>query len=298
MDNAGWAFHRLATIASNRREEPMQQYLELVDRILTTGERTSNRTGVDTLCIFGAMSQYDLRKGFPLLTTKKVLFDTVVDELLWFLRGGHNVNDTDAPKRIWDDWADKDGELGRIYGVQWRQWKGYDITSDIQLQTDLKFYDQLQLAIQRVKKTPNNRRNLVSAWNVAELEQGLIGFPPCHVMFQLRVMEGGTRLDLAMYQRSCDMALGIPFNIASYALLLAMVANECGLQAGVFTHFLADAHVYLTHVETLRRQLQRTPLPLPRVQLPPGEPVLAITKEDIRLDNYHHHGFLPFEVAV
>ena len=286
----------------------MKQYLELVQRIIDEGERTPTRTGIDTLSIFGAMCQYDLRDGFPLLTTKKVLFDTVVDELLWFIRGGHNIHDQDAPKRIWNDWADESGELGRIYGVQWREWLGYqeeplagEGAMFPRMPTGyprIKPYDQLQLAIERIKKAPHSRRNLVSAWNVAELEQGQVSFPPCHVLFQFRVAAEGTRLDLAMYQRSCDMALGVPFNIASYALLLSMVANECHLDPGIFTHFMADAHVYVNHLEKLNIQLHRLPYPLPSVFVTPGKKVVEMRKEDIELHNYRHHSFLRFEVAV
>jgi len=281
----------------------MKQYLDLCSYILHAGELTQNRTGVDTLNIFGAMMQYDLREGFPLLTTKRVNFDTVVDELLWFIRGGHNVKDADAPKVIWDAWANEEGELGRIYGVQWREWKGclFDKSNTA---FGARSYDQLTLAIERVKKTPNNRRNLVSAWNVAELEQGLIGFPPCHVLFQLRVMGEGTRLDMSMYQRSCDMALGVPFNIASYAILLTLIANECCLVPGILTHFLADAHIYTTHIEQMEKQLKRQPYPLPTLDLvvdggtPAGVPVVRIAKQDIQLRNYQSHGFLKYDIAV
>lgn len=276
----------------------MRQYLELVKRIVATGEHTQNRTGVETISLFGAMMQFDLRDGFPLLTTKKVLWDTVVNELLWFIRGGHNINDVDAPKKIWDAWASYDGDLGRIYGVQWRDYKGYEESNAFPETFEICAFDQLQLAIARIKKYPESRRNLVSAWNVAELEQGKINFPPCHVLFQLRVAGHGRRLDMAMYQRSCDMALGVPFNIASYALLLSLIANECGLTPGIFTHFLADAHVYVTHLENLAVQLTRVPYALPGLRLSPGKPVVDITKADIHLLEYQHHPFLTFEVAV
>lgn len=288
----------------------MRQYLQIAEQILNEGERTSNRTGVDTIGLFGAMMKFDLREGFPLLTTKKVLFDTVVDELLWFIRGGHNVNDLDAPKKIWDAWADAEGELGRIYGVQWRDWDGGQLnwdyhTGDEQWRTRVGI-DQLQLAIERVKSTPNNRQNIVSAWNVGEIERGQVGFKPCHVLFQLRVMGSGERLDLAMYQRSCDWSLGVPFNIASYALLLTLIANECGLTPGVFTHFLADAHIYVNHLETMKMQLMREPRLLPTLllmndhggPLQPGFPVVNVRRDHIQLSNYHPHGFLKYDVVV
>lgn len=293
----------------------MRQYLDLCQRILDDGEYTKDRTGVGTIGIFGAMMQFDLRKGFPLLTTKKVLWDTVVDELLWFVRGGHNVNDPDAPKKIWDAWADENGELGRIYGVQWREWAYVTFDGDYPHFVRHRRVDQLQLAIDRVKNLPNSRRNIVSAWNVAEIEQaGVINFPPCHVMFQLRVntdYAGVRRLDMAMFQRSCDMPVGVPFNIASYALLLALIANECCLEPGVFTHFLTDAHIYMNQVDTMKRQLAREPRDLPRLliaeydspeddmPLPiPGRRVVDIRREHIHLCNYNPHGFLKYDVAV
>ena len=262
----------------------MQQYQDLVRRVLWYGEPTPTRTGVPARTAFGEMMQFNLLDGFPILTTKKILWKTVVDELLWFIRGGHNVNDPDAPKKIWDAWADENGELGRIYGVQWRSWAGS--------------IDQFQLAIERIKKAPNSRRNLVSAWNVEEVESGECSFPPCHVLFQFRRF--GDHLDLALYQRSGDVALGVPFNISSYALLLSMVAHECGLVARKFVHFLADCHIYENHIEGLTTQLRRLPGPLPRLRFscPVGTPVVEMTKEMIHLDNYKPQPFIRFEVAV
>lgn len=287
----------------------MRQYLNLAQDILDHGRTTHTRTGIDTIGIYGAMMQFNLADGFPILTTKRVLFSTVVDELLWFIRGGHNVRDADAPKKIWDDWADEMGNLGRIYGVQWRDWQGYELLEDgvIGHPRELKAlysHDQLTLAIERVKHQPNNRQNIVSAWNTAEIEQGLVGFKPCHVLFQLRRYDDV--LDMCMYQRSADMCLGVPFNISSYALLLTLIANECGLTPGVLTHFLADAHVYMNHVETLKEQLQRKPLSLPYLMLmneksgplQPGFKVTDITKEHIYLGHYAPHRFLKYEVAV
>lgn len=266
----------------------MQQYQDLVRRVLWYGEKTPTRTGVDTRTVFGEMMQFDLREGFPILTTKKVLWSTVVAELLWFIRGGHNVNDVDAPKKIWDAWADENGELGRIYGVQWRSWSGMRYRG----------FDQLQTAISRLKRLPNSRRNIVSAWNVEEIETGECSFPPCHVLFQFRRF--GEHLDLALYQRSGDVALGVPFNISSYALLLSMVAHECGLVARKFVHFLADCHIYENHIEGLEKQLTRVPgaLPTLRFSCPVGTPVVEMTKEMIHLDNYNPQPFIRFEVAV
>ena len=262
----------------------MQQYLDVVRRTFWGGEKSTNRTGVTTYTTFGDMMRFDLRDGFPIVTTKKVLWSTVVDELLWFIRGGSNVNDPDAPKKIWDAWADENGDLGRIYGVQWRQWNGA--------------IDQLQQAIDRVKRVPNSRRNLVTAWNVDDVESGACSFPPCHVLFQFRRF--GNALDLALYQRSADLALGVPFNISSYALLLSMVAHECGLVARHFVHFLADCHIYENHCEGLKTQLRRLPghLPTLRFSCPVGTPVVQMTKDMIHLDNYHPHPFIKFEVAV
>lgn len=274
----------------------MQQYLDLVGDVLAYGEETHSRTGVNTLSMFGAMLSFDLREGFPLMTTKKVLWDTVVDELLWFIRGGSNINDPDAPRRIWDDWADDKGNLGRIYGVQWRGWRSYEEWIDGNY--DMQPIDQLTLAIQRVKKVPNSRRNIISAWNVGEIESGECSFPPCHTLFQLR--RYGNAIDLAMYQRSADLALGVPFNIASYALLLAMIAHETGLEARRFVHFLGDAHVYVNHIEGLTTQRGRSPLPKPRLVFtcPVGTPVVRMHKTSFHLQGYEHHPFIRFPVAV
>lgn len=262
----------------------MQQYLDLVQRVLERGEISPTRTGIATYTLFGAMCEYYFDEGFPILTTKKVLWDTVVDELLWFIRGGHNVKDPDAPKKIWDAWADRDGDLGRIYGVQWRSWG--------------RQYDQLTEAIRRVKYVPESRRNLVTAWNVTEVENGVCSFPPCHVLFQFRRF--GHFLDMAMYQRSADLALGVPFNISSYALLLAMVAHECNVVPRRLVHFMGDCHVYVNHIDGLRKQLTRRPLPRPVLQLacPTGTKVVEMTKDMVRLHNYQPEPFIRFEVAV
>jgi thymidylate synthase len=277
----------------------MKQYHELVQQILAEGERRDDRTGVGTLSIFGAQTRYDLRDGFPLLTTKKVLFAGVVRELLWFLRGSTNVRDELSQHTpIWDAWADPAGELGPIYGHQWRSWGG----AFTQHARDAlpapsgrpaRGIDQIAEAIALIKRDPSSRRIVVNAWNVADVPH--MALPPCHVMFQFYVQRG--RLDLQLYQRSADVALGVPFNIASYALLLMLVAGECGLTPGVFIHTLGDAHIYLNHVEGLKLQLTRAPYPLPRVELA-DKPLDAIGFDDIRLCDYQHHPFIRFDVAV
>jgi thymidylate synthase len=259
----------------------MRPYLDLVRDVLERGERRTDRTGTGTLSIFGAQVRYDLRQGFPLVTTKKVLFPAVVRELLWFLRGSTNINDDLTQHTpIWDAWADPDGELGPIYGYQWRNWGGTGI-------------DQIQQAIDLIRKDPQSRRIIVSAWNVADIPK--MKLPPCHAFFQFYV--SGEHLDCQLYQRSADLALGVPFNIASYALLQAMIAQETGLAPRHFVHTFGDAHVYLNHVEGLKIQLGREPLPLPTLRLA-KKPLFELTFEDVVLENYQHHPFIKFPVAV
>lgn len=263
----------------------MKPYLDLVRQILDRGEERDDRTGTGTLSLFGLSARYDLREGFPLVTTKKVLFAAVVRELLWFLRGATNINDDLTQHTpIWDAWAAPDGELGPIYGHQWRKWP----TSDGGV------IDQIQRAIDLIKNDPGSRRILVSAWNVADLDR--MALPPCHTLFQFYVQGG--RLDCQLYQRSADMALGVPFNVASYALLTHMVANECDLVPGYLIHVLGDAHVYGNHVAGLREQLSRAPHPLPSLHLPRGKKVDEIVFADVELRGYVHHPFIKFEVAV
>ena len=259
----------------------MRPYLDLLRQVLDQGERRTDRTGTGTISLFGAQSRYDLREGFPLVTTKKVLFPAVVRELLWFLRGSTNIHDDlHAHTPIWDAWADEHGELGPIYGFQWRNWGGTGI-------------DQIQIALDTIKKDPTSRRIIVSAWNVADLPR--MKLPPCHAFFQFYVQDGW--LDCQLYQRSADLALGVPFNIASYALLLAMVAQECKLRPRHLVHTLGDAHVYLNHVEGVQLQLARAPHPLPKLVLA-DKPVLEMRYEDIALEGYLHHPFIKFAVAV
>jgi thymidylate synthase len=276
----------------------MKQYHELVQHVLECGERREDRTGTGTLSVFGAQTRYDLRQGFPLLTTKKVLFSGVVRELLWFLRGSTNIRDELTQHTpIWDAWADPAGELGPIYGHQWRSWGA----SFVQHAGDKHAtgpraeagIDQLAQAIELIKRDPTSRRIIVNAWNVADIPH--MALPPCHALFQFYVNRG--RLDLQLYQRSADIALGVPFNIASYALLLMLVAKECDLTPGVFIHTLGDAHIYLNHVEGLKLQLTRQPYALPRVELA-DKPLSEIEFADIRLLDYQHHPFIRFEVAV
>ncbi|HPH65096.1 MAG TPA: thymidylate synthase [Kofleriaceae bacterium] len=265
----------------------MREYHDLVRHVLETGERRTERTGVGTISTFGAQTRYDLRRGFPILTTKKVLFAGVVRELLWFLRGSTNINDDLTQHTpIWDAWADSDGELGPIYGYQWRHWGGDG-------SAERPGIDQIQTAIDTIKRDPNSRRIIVSAWNVADIPR--MKLPPCHALFQFYVQNG--HLDCQLYQRSADIALGVPFNIASYALLMAMVAQECKLTPRYFVHTLGDAHIYVNHVDGLKRQLEREPKQLPTLQLA-DKPLFDLKFEDIALVNYQHDPFIKFEVAV
>lgn len=269
----------------------MKQYLDLVRHILDNGERRDDRTGVGTISIFGAQAKYDLREGFPLITTKKVLFSAVVRELLWFLRGSTNINDDLTQHTpIWDAWADEEGNLGPIYGYQWRSWPKY-VEENGQIRKE--YIDQIRQVIDLIKTNPDSRRLLVSAWNVADIDK--MALPPCHLLFQFYVING--RLDCQLYQRSADMALGVPFNIASYALLMMMVARECKLEPGIFTHTLGDAHIYLNHVDGIREQLKRTPGPLPEVEIA-DKSIFDLTFEDIQLKNYQPQAFIKFPVAV
>jgi thymidylate synthase len=264
----------------------MRPYLELLQSVLERGEKRTDRTGTGTLSVFGAQTRYDLRDGFPLVTTKKVLFPAVVRELVWFLKGSTNIHDDlHAHTPIWDAWADEQGNLGPIYGYQWRNWGGTGI-------------DQISEAIATIKTNPMSRRIIVSAWNVADLPK--MKLPPCHAFFQFYVgMDGdqGKWLDCQLYQRSADLALGVPFNIASYALLMAMVAQECKLAPRHFVHTLGDAHIYLNHVEGVKIQLARAPHPLPKLVLA-DRPVLDMRFEDVALEGYQHHPFIKFPVAV
>lgn len=271
----------------------MDQYHRQIKQILEEGEMREDRTGTGTLSLFGMQAKYDLRDGFPLLTTKKVLFSAVVRELLWFLRGSTNINDDLTQHTpIWDAWAGENGELGPIYGYQWRKWPKYLQVegTDSYKRTHV---DQIQNLLDNIKSNPNSRRLIVNAWNVSDLDE--MALPPCHLLFQFYVING--RLDCQLYQRSADMALGVPFNIASYALLMMMVAQECGLNAGVFTHTIGDAHIYLNHVEGLKKQMEREMRALPEVKIA-SKPFFELVFDDFQLLNYDPHPFIKFPVSV
>jgi len=264
----------------------MQQYLRLLRHILDEGVLKADRTGTGTKSCFGYQMRFDLQEGFPLVTTKKVHVKSIIHELLWFIKGETNIKYlTDNGVSIWNEWADEHGELGPVYGKQWRSWEG----------ANGKTYDQLADVISQIKKNPDSRRLIVSAWNVAELEE--MALMPCHTMFQFYVAEG--KLSCQLYQRSADVFLGVPFNIASYALLTLMIAQVCGLQAGSFVHTFGDVHLYNNHFEQAKLQLERTPFPLPRIQLNPDIKNLEDFRyEDFTLENYQHHPPIKAPVAV
>lgn len=271
----------------------MRQYLELIRQVLESGEKKQDRTGTGTVSLFGLQAKYDLREGFPLVTTKKTLFDGVLRELLWFLKGSTNINDgLKAHTPIWNAWANEQGELGPIYGYQWRNWPKY-VEDPATGQYRKESIDQIRIALDTIIKNPDSRRIIVSAWNVSDIDR--MALPPCHAFYQFYVVNG--RLDMQMYQRSADMALGVPFNIASYALLLMMFAQECKLTPGVLTHTLGDAHIYLNHLEGLKTQLQRAPHPLPKVVIQ-SKPFFDLAFEDFKLVDYVHDAFIKFPVAV
>jgi thymidylate synthase len=264
----------------------MKQYLDLIDRVLKEGVRKDDRTGTGTISIFGHQMRFDLSEGFPLVTTKKLHLKSIIYELLWFLRGDTNVHYLqENGVRIWNEWARPDGELGPIYGHQWRSWPDYNGGH----------IDQLMEAVETIRKNPDSRRIIVSAWNVAQIPE--MALPPCHAFFQFYVADG--KLSLQLYQRSADIFLGVPFNIASYALLLLMVAQVTGLQPGTFVHTLGDAHIYLNHLDQVRLQLEREPYPLPQMQLNPEvKELLDFKYEDFTLLNYQAHPHIKGIVAV
>jgi len=270
----------------------MKQYLSLVQEVFDNGITKTDRTGTGTISIFGAQRKYDLREGFPMVTTKKTRFDAIIRELLWFLRGSTNINDQLKEfTPIWNAWADEKGELGPIYGKQWVKWEKFEKQADGSCKVST--INQVQQAIDLIKTKPDSRRIIVSAWNPADLPR--MALAPCHAFFQFNVM--GDRLDLQLYQRSADTALGVPYNIASYSALLMMVAQECNLKPGVFVHTLGDAHIYLNHVDGLREQLERTPHPLPQLKIA-KKPFWDLKFEDFELQNYEHDEAIKFPIAV
>lgn len=264
----------------------MKQYLDLLDHVLTNGTEKHDRTGTGTISVFGYQMRFPLEEGFPLLTTKKLHLRSIIHELLWFLKGDTNVQYLhDNKVTIWDEWADEEGNLGPIYGKQWRSWGC----------ADGQVVDQIANLIEQIKTNPDSRRLLVSAWNVGELDK--MALPPCHIIFQFYVAAG--KLSCQLYQRSADIFLGVPFNIASYALLTMMIAQVCGLKPGDFVHTLGDAHIYLNHVEQCRLQLTRDPRSLPTMRInPERKNILDFVYEDFTLENYNPHPHIKGEVSV
>lgn len=264
----------------------MKQYLQLLDHVLTHGVEKGDRTGTGTHSVFGYQMRFNLEEGFPLLTTKKLHLKSIIYELLWFLRGDTNVHYLqEHGVRIWNEWAGPDGDLGPIYGYQWRSWPDYNGGH----------IDQIIEAVETIKNNPDSRRIIVSAWNVGQLDE--MHLPPCHAFFQFYVADG--RLSLQLYQRSADIFLGVPFNIASYALLLQMMAQVTGLRAGDFVHTLGDAHIYNNHIEQARLQLTREPRPLPRMVINPDvKSILDFKYEDFTLEGYDPHPHIKAVVAV
>lgn len=264
----------------------MQTYLDLLKHVLEHGVQKEDRTGTGTISVFGHQMRFDLARGFPVVTTKKLHLRSIVHELLWFLKGESNVQYLrDNKVTIWDEWADKNGELGPVYGTQWRSWKT----------ADGRVIDQISDVIAQIIRNPDSRRLIVSAWNVGEIEK--MALPPCHAFFQFYVANG--RLSCQLYQRSADLFLGVPFNIASYALLTHMVAQVTGLKPGEFVHTLGDAHIYSNHMDQVREQLSRSPMPLPELKLNPViENIFDFSFDDVSLVNYQSHAAIKAPVAV
>ena len=264
----------------------MQAYLDLLQHIFDNGVTKSDRTGTGTISCFGYQMRFDLEKGFPMVTTKKLHLKSIIYELLWFLKGETNIAYLkEHGVSIWDEWADKNGELGPVYGHQWRSWTG----------ADGKIYDQIKDVLNQIKTNPDSRRMIVSAWNVADLPE--MALSPCHALFQFYVADG--RLSCQLYQRSADVFLGVPFNIASYALLTMMVAQVCGLRPGDFIHTFGDVHLYQNHVEQAKLQLTRQPFPLPAIHINPEvKDLFAFRYEDFTLENYQSHPGIKAPIAV
>jgi thymidylate synthase len=264
----------------------MQQYLNLLQHILDTGVQKHDRTGTGTLSCFGYQLRFDLQKGFPLVTTKKVHMKSIIHELLWFLKGETNIQYLkENGVKIWDEWADENGELGPVYGKQWRSWEG----------KDGKVVDQVSELIKQINANPDSRRLIISAWNVTELPK--MALQPCHTMFQFYIANG--KLSCQLYQRSADVFLGVPFNIASYALLTMMIAQVCNMIPGEFIHTFGDVHIYNNHMEQVKLQLSRTPFPLPSMKLNPEvKSIFEFRYEDFTLENYECHPAIKAPVAV
>jgi thymidylate synthase len=264
----------------------MKQYLDLLDHVLKNGTQKTDRTGTGTVSVFGYQMRFDMAEGFPLLTTKKLHIKSILHELLWFLKGSTNIKYlTDNKVSIWNEWADSDGNLGPVYGYQWRSWPT----------ADRKHIDQISQVIESIKTNPDSRRHIVSAWNVGEIDK--MALPPCHILFQFYVADG--KLSCQMYQRSADIFLGVPFNIASYSLLLHMVAQVTGLKPGVFVHTLGDAHIYLNHLEQVKLQLTRDPRPLPELKMNTTvTSVFDFVFDDFSIENYNPHPHIKGDIAI
>jgi thymidylate synthase len=271
----------------------MKQYLELVKEVMENGEQKTDRTGTGTISVFGVQKKYDLREGFPMVTTKKVRYDAILRELLWFLKGSTNINDgLKEYTPIWNPWADEKGELGPIYGYQWRKWEKFTLNEETN-NYEKGHIDQIKEVIDMIKNKPDSRRIIVNAWNVADVPR--MALPPCHTFFQFYVINGF--LDCQLYQRSADIALGVPYNIASYSTLMIMMAQECNLKPRFFVHTIGDAHIYLNHIEGLKKQLERTPKKLPTLVVE-GKPFDELKFEDFELKDYIHDDFIKFPIAV
>ncbi len=297
-------FFKLRLRLSNRfgYTPAMRQYLDLLQHVLDHGVHKDDRTGTGTISVFGYQMRFDLSQGFPLVTTKKLHTKSIVHELIWFLKGDTNIKYLkDNGVTIWDEWADAEGNLGPVYGEQWRKWQG----------ADGKIYDQISLLIEQIKKNPNSRRLIVSAWNVPYIEK--MALPPCHCLFQFSVTPAVSRtlsdpersegeskgmLHCQLYQRSADIFLGVPFNIASYALLTHMIAQVCGLEVGDFVHTLGDAHLYLNHLEQAKLQLSREPKALPKLKLNPRSSIFDYVFEDVVIEGYDPHPGIKAPIAV
>ena len=264
----------------------MKQYLDLLDHVITNGIEKSDRTGTGTISVFGYQSRFDLNQGFPILTTKKLHLKSIIHELLWFLTGDTNISYLkEKGVRIWDEWADENGNLGPVYGYQWRSWPT----------PDGKHIDQISELVKSLNNNPDSRRHIVSAWNVGQIDQ--MNLPPCHLLIQFYVANG--KLSCQLYQRSADIFLGVPFNIASYALLTMMLAQVCDLQPGEFIHTLGDAHIYLNHLDQVKLQLTREPLPLPQMKINPEvKNIFDFKYEDFELIGYQSHPHIPGKVSV